>query len=747
MSKRKTAGRSSRSAAPSRGATARTEASEWWRGPLCISDVQFTPDEFRALGAEGVAAALSDLGFNVHEQAFPALPGYEGSYLRAPWRPGEYGALVDACHDRGIRVTPYLNVHGFYAELVEKHPDWPQRLPNGSPAFQGNGRWTPPCYNGPWREFALEAIGTLVREYPIDGIFLDGPAFYAQTCYCPECRRRFRETSCEDLPAWEDWADLRWPAFLSFRRDTVARLLADIRKRLDAGRPGEHLVLYMNNVSLNRSWVHAADTRSLAPFLDILGNERALLFTAPPMSSPLWMVGAAMKILETQARRHGRPIVQYCCFRHLPWDYYGLPAAEYRLYIAGALANGGGAQVMGGWRYLTAELQEVVRDFNHLQRSHPDVFCGSQSAANVALLWPQRTADFGGTQTPMPATTHARILAPRAPNSPPPAAPGISVVQEEFYGWAESLLRGGIPYDVIDEAALEEKGGLSRYAAAVLPAAHCLSEAECASLREYVRRGGHLVVTGASSLCNERDVQQANFGLADVLGGDYGGRSLGPFPIDYIEHCRGVRQTSLPGDAIFSGIVRDVLPAPPAAVAVRPSTGTVLAVHLCKLQTRYEPITRQERPDAAVLINRYGRGSCVWLAGAFGSAYWQHRFADYRRLMLNALLWRCVPPVDIHGARGDSAPADAVELSWRRAADGRWLLHLVNHMGTMNRPIERVVPVRDLVVSLPGLASAGRIHALALCSKGRVGMGRRDGAPWLRVPLLNEYDVIVISAR
>src|SRR5690348_13641348 len=55
----------------------------WWKGPLCISDVQLTPDEVRRMGADAAAAKIADLGFNVQELAFPALPGYEGSYLRA----------------------------------------------------------------------------------------------------------------------------------------------------------------------------------------------------------------------------------------------------------------------------------------------------------------------------------------------------------------------------------------------------------------------------------------------------------------------------------------------------------------------------------------------------------------------------------------------------------------------------------------------------------------------------------------
>ncbi|HLJ14299.1 MAG TPA: hypothetical protein VKV15_07370, partial [Bryobacteraceae bacterium] len=71
---------------------------------------------------------------------------------------------------------------------------------------------------------------------------------------------------------------------------------------------------------------------TLAPYLDILGNERANVFNEPPQTTALWMVGAAVKILETQARSYGQQVVEYCCFRHLPWDYLGLRPLEYRLH-------------------------------------------------------------------------------------------------------------------------------------------------------------------------------------------------------------------------------------------------------------------------------------------------------------------------------------------------------------------------------------------------------------------------------
>ena len=720
----------------------------WWRGPLCVSDLQLTADELHRLRPEGAARMLKELGFNVQELAFPALPGYEGSFLRAPWTPQDYRDFIAACHGQDIHVTPYLNVHGFYAELLKEHPDWCQRLPDGQPALQGSGRWVPPCYNSPWREFALDRITTLARDYGIDGVFLDGPAKFYQSCYCDHCRARFREATGGDLPKWGDWKNPAWRAFLRFRSESLARFVSDIRQRLDAARPGAHLLLYMNNASLHPSWVDGRATRLLAPLLDTLGNERALMFSVPPPETPLWLPGAAVKILESQARA-GQPILHYCCFRHLPWDYYGLPAEEFRLYVAGVMANGGHPQIMGGLRFLDPALQAVVREMNQLQRAHPEVFCGSRSEANVALLWPQATADFGSTQTPMLATTQRSIYA-RPAGAPPPTAPGGTVVEEEFYGWAEMLFREAIPYDILDEAALEagaEK--LNRYRAIILPAAQCLSDATCKALDDYVRRGGHLVASGTSSLCDEGDAPRADFALARCFGASYAGRALGPLPIDYMEFPPKT-DASREKDAValLKDIEHEVIPAPPSAIAVRATTATPLVVHMKKLLTRYEPIEHDSTAPPAVLLNRLDRGSCVFLPGAFGSAYWQHHFPDYRRLLRNAVLMRAQPPVTLTCSQGGkSVSPDTVEISWRRAANGNWLLHLVNHNGAMSRPIERVTPLQDVVVSLPALANFKPLMAHALVSGKELPVTVQGGIPSLRLPTLGAYEIISLAIR
>ena len=58
----------------------------------------------------------------------------------------------------------------------------------------------PPCHNGPWRDYAFDAIARLVLEDDVDGIFLDGPSWFERCCYCDTCRDRFRDETGAALP-------------------------------------------------------------------------------------------------------------------------------------------------------------------------------------------------------------------------------------------------------------------------------------------------------------------------------------------------------------------------------------------------------------------------------------------------------------------------------------------------------------------------------------------------------------------
>ncbi len=133
--------------------------------------------------------------------------------------------------------------------------------------------------------------------------------------------------------------------------------------------------------------------------------------------------------------------------------------------------------------------QKVFR----LIEDHPEAFTGWRILAEVGLLFSRSTME-----------RHGR--------------PASDPRDEALYnGMFAGLQHGGVTFRTILERDLEPSV-LANLRAVVLPGVACLSDQQCEVLREFVRAGGALLATGATSLYNETGGRRDDFALADVLG-------------------------------------------------------------------------------------------------------------------------------------------------------------------------------------------------------------------------------------
>lgn len=79
----------------------------------------------------------------------------------------------------------------------------------------------------------------------------------------------------------------------------------------------------------------------------------------------------------------------------------------------------------------------------------------------------------------------------------------------------QTLIQAKIPFDIIFEQNLSD---LSKYKVLVLANTESMPDEDIELVRNYVRGGGGLVVTGSSSLYNQWRRPRTRFGLGDVLG-------------------------------------------------------------------------------------------------------------------------------------------------------------------------------------------------------------------------------------
>jgi hypothetical protein len=265
---------------------------------------------------------------------------------------------LTATQDRGINVLIYFNVH-WYAEHFKKlHPMWLQQNAQGEliPASYGSGYYN--CVNSTWRDWSLQVIRDL-GSYSIDGIFLDGPIFHVDGCYCPVCRQLFQKRTGKQPPAKPFWGSSEGRAWAQFREDSIARYLADARDALK--RVNSEAVIYMNGNLMSPDWASARSNRLLAPYQDILGAEGGFLGN-DLREIPLWRAGATAKLLSTQAE--GKPTVVFLAGRHSPWSRYFLALREMELLLYQTVAHGANPWYGIYLEHAGEKGTEPVRKFN-----------------------------------------------------------------------------------------------------------------------------------------------------------------------------------------------------------------------------------------------------------------------------------------------------------------------------------------------------------------------------------------------
>ena len=662
--------------------------SHWYERQMRIlhPSLGIMPEEIAALDVAQLAADVAAGHYNAQHLEYTKVWDGEQKRFLFPTDKAEVvlrdvlGEYLPQAHKRGIKVFIYMNVHWANAKFINWHPDWVQRKVDGTPLtglYGGNG--TSCCVNSPWRDWVFELIEEMASRYDIDGIFFDGPCFYHGTCYCPSCQARFKERYGLDITDITDRNHPHWPEFVEFRYDSIAAFLRDGNAALKKHLPDAPL--YMNANGLHSGAVNGRSNRHLIPHQDILGAEGGFIFYGRPIDTPLWKVSATARYLEAQAE--GKPTVIFNAVGHKPWEY-PLTAPEILLNTAATFACG--ANPWFGCYYKNINypaLQAVSQELAFFAR-HQEELSGTVAQAETAILWSSVTADYYGAHLP-----EIDFMVDR------PTLSREFDFQSSFSGGYEALLRSGVPFRVVDEVGVE-RGELDGLRSLLITDAACMSEATVEAIRRFVQQGGHIIVTGHSSLYDERGHLRKDFALADVFGASYkGARGLSKWDVLNL------------GDTLMEkyGLVHADIPSPRYQIRVQARPGAEVAARYYEpTESRYSPKPPLSDDPAAVL-NHYGKGTCLYLSGNWAAAYWTYRILEYQTLLSAPA--RTDPPLAVE------CESSAVEVSWRvQPQDGTHFIHLINYTGEMERPIKRIIPLHDITVRIRSDADPVQIDAL-----------------------------------
>ena len=151
------------------------------------------------------------------------------------------GELAEALHKRGIGAIGYVNF-GMDGEAGRHHREWLMESEPGVPSRLTEDTWADLCpFSGYLEQYLLPVTMEMLKRYHLDGIFFD--TMYAfNYCACASCRRQFKKETGLDLPP-SDWnqAPEIWAEYAPWQYRRIWNCMDAVRRKIRAEFPNAEI--------------------------------------------------------------------------------------------------------------------------------------------------------------------------------------------------------------------------------------------------------------------------------------------------------------------------------------------------------------------------------------------------------------------------------------------------------------------------------------------------------------------------
>jgi hypothetical protein len=597
--------------------------------------------------------------------------------------------LVGDCHRHGMKLV--LGLPPFPpVGLVKKHPDWRVHADESGSILkvapdENNLGTRIGCNLGPWGDYLIDVCVELARDYELDGYSFDGN-YHPPLCYCPACRRAYQEVAKRPLPPRADLDDPRYREYLVWRGRRLEDHYRRLQDRLKGINPDLVVMSWTVNAGRYGHFLHsprAMPTR-LNRLLDLPMQEWWLDETNFGGSVVPAFGAAYVRATVEDGPNASEP---YQMARGNPYSPDSFPQHERLTRALLALTNGSLPPQSFGWPGPAGGTEAVFAETTRRERwlTH------CRPLRWAALLVSEQTRQF-----------HAyKDIAGR--------------YLPHLFGAFRCALEEHLPLNLVNDWNLNARD-LAGYRVLVLANAAALSQAQAEAVRDFVSRGGGLVATAETSLCDELGRPRADFALADLFGVSYQGRPHAPLTrtaldanfavaVDeaYWQQRVGVARLSWAEHALVNDARLQELTPARSAVFRGPLVRVSEPKAAGEVAVRLTPEGWKEAPLPGVLACRHGQGRVVYLAAGLDAALWSYAYPYQRRLLARALTWAAGTAYPITVQAPMCVQATFFEQEDR---DGRRLvLHFFNGVNTTaNHGLPAIeVPLREETVPVHGI--------------------------------------------
>ena len=627
---------------------------------------------------------------------------------------------------------------GLQAEVYETHPEWRRISKNTTEIPQvdmvkqpfGGGL----CLLGPYGDFLISVLAEIVTKYPDVAAFSFDGLHYAGVCYCGSCRENFKRDTGEEIPnvnvedpkfrRYQHWADRR-----------MESLIVRMQARLKGINPNIALVTWTTNAG---RFGHFRDIpRNMPARMNLLLDAPDQEFWMDETNRGATVVPAFGNAYAWAVTNHRVAFSEPYLMSHgNPYGKDSFPGHEIlrRMLLVlthGAMPSLAVAQPAPMQEAAYAALREVQRRKPWLTHKEPERW--------AALVMSDNTRTFYGRSS---GKVEERYLA-------------------NVFGMFRAALEEHLPVTLINDWNLVP-AELAKYKVLILPNTASLDTTQCDAVRDFVKKGGGLVASLDTSLCDEFGEPRKDFGLADVLGvshrgiptaGKGGGEEsldvnfARNLSADYWDKRRNVWDFARTADSpVESDKLRELIGASHVlfkgpAVRVQLGDGT-------KVIGTITPPSGEGKNEAlpAIVSRTFGSGRVLYFAAGMDAANYLYSYPYHRVLLRNAItsVASSPPPISVE------APMCVQSTFMRQHKGGeRLIVHLYNDVNTTaNRarpeddvPLrEETIPIHDIRVSFHGY----NLGAIRLQPEGTELNAIRDGtAVTVTVPKLEVHSMVV----
>ena len=617
--------------------------------------------------------AASYFAYFPTKSGYPVHPELKGDPMRE---------TVDACRQAGMRVVAYVPLNHPLMDAASKDPryqEWSKKFADGSPMITehyGFAKYFEGCLNSPVREVIRALVREVLTQYPVDVMYFDGPYQGMQNakepCQCKHCQAAYQKRFSKPVPTKQD--DVQYVEWMA--NDVVIAFLREICEMIRATR---NVPVLFNDTSLlsRREWRNRA-----IPVVDGFMFEAAE--TPEDKLFNLQLGHSTGKTIWTYVGTHTQYNREHMkSDRTRGWFTYPVESQELLLDGATAIAGSAGLKYWGLSRFfympqgpLAYESGRYVKESFDLAAKYRDLFAAATARPVAGVMVGDQTIDwFAGKHF-------------------------VAKGYDNYYHGAWQVMKD-LGYDAepfLDYLAKPEQ--LARYKLVWLANTACLSDAQCAMLRDYVSAGGTLIATHLTSVADEHGKMRANYGLADLFGAKFASVEPVEIPDLYLKLPSG-----------------ELIPQDPQAMRFS-ATSAVLA----------ETVDRGHRANLGPAIVRNGR--TIYIGSGLEAIYVETRMKRVREFLATL-----IDPV-LAPHRTYECPFRSGVLPHLTATKDTILLHLLADTGNKTKKLrirEEFLPVENVKARIR-VPEGRSVKSVSLLRSGAVLQTRAAGG-WLDVTI------------